>query len=203
MDKESIFKQVKDFKDKYGKFPKFPVRVNYTWMTTKAQGDIQETRFNNLAIFGYPGMVSPWDEEVKDLVMLHDGNQRPFPNAREESGQRIISILPRRLDWRLFELKVIKRIEVQVSEPFTGGSLTVKAKGITIIPAIYLAGVREPSYEGVSPEVVAWDKAHRQKGGYIWLSDELYYPPIDGEPEWEIIGEPKENVTVKIHTVEI
>lgn len=93
--------------------------------------------------------------------------------------------------------KVLQRIKVTVREPFSGGTLIVKAGGKQILPPIYLAGVREPNYENVCQDVIDYDKAHRQKGGYIWLSDELLpivCVPIEEECSPEVIGEPKENV---------
>lgn len=92
MDKDAVAKQAEDFKDKYGKYPQFPIRVNYTWCAVQAQGDIKPS-LGGYAIFGYPGMVPLTDENVQDLVMLHDGQNKPFPNAKDEFvGQRIVSV---------------------------------------------------------------------------------------------------------------
>lgn len=91
-------------------------------------------------------------------------------------------------------IKVLQRIKVTVREPFSGGQLIVKVGGIQVLPPIPLAGVREPNYEGISPDIVAYDKCHRKKGGYIWLSDELPHIAVDGDCVPEIVGEPVNNV---------
>jgi len=92
MNVDALKNQVAAFETKYGELPLSPIRVRYKWSHTKAEGDLKETRFNTYAIFGFPGIVGPTDDEVTDLVMLYDGQSRPFPDAElHEKGTVIIA----------------------------------------------------------------------------------------------------------------
>jgi len=76
-------KQAEDFKAKYGEYPGLPIRIRYMWMSTSAEGDLKVTRFGGYTIFGFPGIVSVSDDEVHDVVFLHDAKGRQFPNISE------------------------------------------------------------------------------------------------------------------------
>ena len=90
MDFEALRKQQDNFEREYGEKPQLPVRVRYKWCHSRAEGDLNATRFNNYAIFGFPGMVGPLDDEVTELVMLYDGKNRPFPGLEPQEEGRII-----------------------------------------------------------------------------------------------------------------
>lgn len=92
MDIDALKKQQADFEKEYGELPLLPIRVRYKWCHTRAEGDLKMTRFNTYALFGFPGIVGPADEEVSELVFLYDGKNRPFPNVElHQEGQIIVA----------------------------------------------------------------------------------------------------------------
>lgn len=81
--KEDIEKgkrQAEEFKARYGEYPSLPVRIRYVWVHTRCEGDLKLTRFGDYAIFGFPGVIGVGDDEVHDVVFLHDAKGRQFPN---------------------------------------------------------------------------------------------------------------------------
>lgn len=93
-------------------------------------------------------------------------------------------------------MRVLNAIKVTVTEPFSGGKLTLKVNNVQIAPVLYLRAIQKADYEGVSPELAAWHRSHRIPDSYVELFEHLYVH-CDGELYWEIEGYPKENVIIQ------
>jgi len=77
MEKEKIMKQREDFKTKHGEFPAFPIRTQYKFAGTTCTGKI-DSNGGGIMIYGMPGIISPLDDDIKELQMLEDGLGRKF-----------------------------------------------------------------------------------------------------------------------------
>lgn len=95
--------------------------------------------------------------------------------------------------------KALRRIEVKVREPFSGGWLRVYSKGVQLHSSVFLTPLRKPNYSGLPPSIVELMKVNHRPGGYTWLTEDICIP-FEGELDFELQGRPKSSVKVKLHT---
>lgn len=77
MEKEKVLQQREKFKTKHGEFPAFPIRTQYKFAGTTCIGKI-DLSVSGIMLFGVPGLISPLDDDIKELQMLEDGLGRKF-----------------------------------------------------------------------------------------------------------------------------
>lgn len=99
-------------------------------------------------------------------------------------------------------MNVLRHLKITIHEPFSGGILRVCDGAKQVLPAISLPSLKAPSYEGISKELADYDRAHRQKDGYIleFTRDDLPVFEIKYLLNASIEGDPKENIKVEFTT---
>ena len=70
MTKEEVNKQIEDFKSKFGKYPVFPVIVQYKYAGTNVCRGRIDHYGEGIMIRGVPGLISPFDNDIKELKMV-------------------------------------------------------------------------------------------------------------------------------------
>ena len=81
----NINKQVKAFHEKYGEYPKYPIRISYAYNNVNAEGDLKPIGSNNASkptLVGYPGFIHHSDDKCFGAFALFDGKGRMFPGVK-------------------------------------------------------------------------------------------------------------------------